>query len=269
MTGTEISTVSSSTGSTSSLPSRTEFHKDDYTHHCHPLYVYPSDILGEIVVVLSIQNFLVKSGVNLRNDMVKLMVLEFKLRKELANISQGSLDIPSYFNKIKQLWDKIASISVRQARICNCDAKGLYQEDEDEQKLYQFLVGLNDTYVQVRSHILLKPTHLVGVAYGLLLNDEKQRIVSAPYQFPSSSTSFYVGVMKQLSSSYQTHISLTTYIPSCLMASTNFADKLISESILYKSCMLSQKMPLVLGKVDNGLYKLFLPPTTSSKHTSH
>jgi len=41
----------------------------------------------------------------------------FELRKEIAHISQGSLDIPSYFNKIKQLWDEIASISVRRARI--------------------------------------------------------------------------------------------------------------------------------------------------------
>ncbi|XP_015164914.1 uncharacterized protein [Solanum tuberosum] len=245
MTGTATSTISSSTGSVSSLPSRTEFHKDDYTHHYHPLYVHPSDILGgslvsvpfdgtcyaswrrTILVTLSVRNKLeFIDGTSLRpssdsplarqwqsveyselaNDVWSELQERygkadgariFELRKELAHISQGSLDIPSYFNKIKQLWDEIASISVRRAMICNCGAKGLYQEDEDEQKLYQFLMGLNDTYVQVRSHILLlKPTPSVGVAYGLLLNNEKQRIVSAPSHFPSSSTSFNVGVTK-------------------------------------------------------------------------
>ncbi|KAH0698601.1 hypothetical protein KY284_012816 [Solanum tuberosum] len=205
MTGTETSTVSSSTGSASSLPSRTEFHKDDYTHPCHPLYVHPSDILGgslvsvpfdgtcyaswrrTILVTLSVRNKLeFIDGTSLRPSSDSPLARQwqseleerygkadgariFELKKELAHISQGSLDIPSYFNKIKQLWDEIASISVRRAKICNCGAKGLYQEDEDEQKLYQFLMGLNDTY----------------------------RTVSAPSHFPSSSTSFNVGVTQQ------------------------------------------------------------------------
>lgn len=165
----------------------------------------------------------------------------------------------------------------------------------------------------------------------------------------------------------QTNISPTTSNPECLMASANFAGKLLAESFMFKSCMLSQvhsflwiidsgasdhmtshkdllsniqalpipvlvslpngykvkvtnkgfltlfphitlhnvlyipsfhynlisvqklvdqldgivyfaktlcalqapsqKMPLVLGKVDNGLYKLLLLPTISSKHT--
>lgn len=42
VTGTDSQPNSSS----SFVPCRIEFHKDDYTHPCHPLYVHPSNILG-------------------------------------------------------------------------------------------------------------------------------------------------------------------------------------------------------------------------------
>ncbi|XP_019224164.1 PREDICTED: uncharacterized protein LOC109205863 [Nicotiana attenuata] len=47
----------------------------------------------------------------------------FELKKELAHISQGSLDIASYFNKIKQLWDEISSISAGRVKVCTCGGK--------------------------------------------------------------------------------------------------------------------------------------------------
>ncbi|XP_075084860.1 uncharacterized protein LOC142168099 [Nicotiana tabacum] len=93
----------------------------------------------------------------------------FELKKELAHISQGSLDIASYFNKIKQLWDEIASYKII---VCTC--RGKATEDE-EKKVYQFLVGLNDTYMQTCSKILMiKPLLSVGNVYNILFSDEKQ-----------------------------------------------------------------------------------------------
>lgn len=50
----------------------------------------------------------------------------FELKKELAHISQGSLNIVFYFNMIKQLWDELASILTRRARSCTCNARLLY-----------------------------------------------------------------------------------------------------------------------------------------------
>ncbi|XP_059288844.1 uncharacterized protein LOC132042266 [Lycium ferocissimum] len=64
----------------------------------------------------------------------------FELKKALAHISQGSLDIASYFTKIKQLWDELASISVHSENRCNCIGGA---KSEEEQKVYQFLMGLN------------------------------------------------------------------------------------------------------------------------------
>ncbi|XP_016463466.2 uncharacterized protein LOC107786491 [Nicotiana tabacum] len=69
----------------------------------------------------------------------------FELKKELTHISQGLLDIASYFNKIKQLWNEIDALSISRVRFCsNCDFKSNYQKDDDVRKAYQFLMGFNN-----------------------------------------------------------------------------------------------------------------------------
>nr|XP_009771115.1 PREDICTED: uncharacterized protein LOC104221698 [Nicotiana sylvestris]XP_016503771.1 PREDICTED: uncharacterized protein LOC107821825 [Nicotiana tabacum] len=68
----------------------------------------------------------------------------FQIRKGLASISQGSSNIASYFNRIKKLWDELAySISYLE---CNFGCKEAFQKLEDEQKMHQFLMGLNEAY---------------------------------------------------------------------------------------------------------------------------
>ncbi|XP_070049893.1 uncharacterized protein [Nicotiana tomentosiformis] len=117
----------------------------------------------------------------------------------LAHISQGSLDIASYFNKIKQLWDEIDALYISRVRSCNnCGFKSDYQKDDDVQKVYQFLMGINDVYVQTRSNIfMIKPFPYVSTVYSILLSDEKQRQVSTYPQFLPTSTSFNAGVSTQ------------------------------------------------------------------------
>ncbi|XP_019231839.1 PREDICTED: uncharacterized protein LOC109212627 [Nicotiana attenuata] len=44
----------------------------------------------------------------------------FELKKEIAHISQGSLDIAAYFNKLKQLWDELVSLSANSDNRCTC-----------------------------------------------------------------------------------------------------------------------------------------------------
>ncbi|XP_070057790.1 uncharacterized protein [Nicotiana tomentosiformis] len=91
----------------------------------------------------------------------------FELKKTLAHISQGSLDIASYFNKIKQLWDEIDALFISRVRSCNnCGFKSDYQKDDDVQK-------------------------------SILLSHEKQRQVSTYPQFFPTSTSFNAEVSKQ------------------------------------------------------------------------
>ncbi|XP_059302335.1 uncharacterized protein LOC132054309 [Lycium ferocissimum] len=121
----------------------------------------------------------------------------FELKKVLASTSQGSLDSASYFNKLKKLWDEFRFMCTDHINTCTCAAKpGLQQEDE-ENKVYQFLMGLNKIYVGVRSNLLMmQPFPSLDAAYNIFLQDERQRLVNFPAQFSPDSASFNVNLNK-------------------------------------------------------------------------
>ncbi|XP_009600622.1 uncharacterized protein [Nicotiana tomentosiformis] len=75
----------------------------------------------------------------------------FEIKKELASVCQGSLDIASYFNKLEKLWDKLGIISSNHAKTCTCAAKAGLQIEEEENRVHQFFMGLNETYINVRA----------------------------------------------------------------------------------------------------------------------
>ncbi|XP_075077343.1 uncharacterized protein LOC142164071 [Nicotiana tabacum] len=59
---------------------------------------------------------------------------------------------------------------------CTCAAKAVIQKEEEDDRLHQFLMGLNETYVSVRSNLLMmQPPPSLDSAYNILLQDERQR----------------------------------------------------------------------------------------------
>ncbi|XP_070019508.1 uncharacterized protein LOC142180715 [Nicotiana tabacum] len=97
----------------------------------------------------------------------------FQIRKEISSISQGSSNISSYFNRIKKLWDELTfSISYPP---CVCGCKEAFQKIEEDQKVHQFLMGLNENYSNVRRNILMmKPLPNIDTVYAILIEDESQ-----------------------------------------------------------------------------------------------
>lgn len=76
---------------------------------------------------------------------------------------------------------------------CVCPIKAKLLKDEEEVRVHQFLMGLSDIYVGVRSNILmmqLLPS--LDNTYNILLQDEKQRQVNHASEFSFESTSFNV-----------------------------------------------------------------------------
>ncbi|XP_009786085.1 uncharacterized protein [Nicotiana sylvestris] len=47
----------------------------------------------------------------------------FEIKRELASTYQGTLDIASYFNKLKKLWDELGVMCTSHANSCVWDAK--------------------------------------------------------------------------------------------------------------------------------------------------
>ncbi|XP_019257643.1 PREDICTED: uncharacterized protein LOC109235846 [Nicotiana attenuata] len=127
----------------------------------------------------------------------------FQIRKEISSISQGSSNIASYFNRIKKLWDELAfSISYPP---CVCGCKEAFQKIEEDQKVHQFLMDLNENYSNVRRNILMmKPLPDIDTVYAILIEDESQTDAktSVP-SFSSESASFSTAVQKPISTGVQ------------------------------------------------------------------
>ncbi|XP_070047115.1 uncharacterized protein [Nicotiana tomentosiformis] len=135
-------------------------------------------------------------GWNWKTCMDNLVGLVYQVKKVLASISQGSMSIPEYYARIKSIWDELSTLSVHSDSHCTCGGGRLdIQKREEDQRLYQFLMGLNEIYGNARTNLLIMshfPT--IKKAYSLLLNDERQReIQPPPFHFKSESVSFSVG----------------------------------------------------------------------------
>ncbi|XP_055814449.1 uncharacterized protein LOC129884121 [Solanum dulcamara] len=117
----------------------------------------------------------------------------FQLQKELNALTQGNLIISTYFIKMKSLWDELDAMNTFSACVCECKcgAKEKTVKAHQDERLLQFLMGLNETFIGVRSNILLSsPLPTIGQAYSLVIQDEKQREIHATPNYPGESSSF-------------------------------------------------------------------------------
>nr|XP_025888954.1 uncharacterized protein LOC112942267 [Solanum lycopersicum] len=97
-----------------------------------------------------------------------------------SNAAQFWLDLQERFDKLKDLWDEFDSIVPPPS--CECVRSKDYSYNMGRQKLLQFLMGLNESYAQARSQILmLNPQPSVNQCYAMIVHDESQRALSGEY----------------------------------------------------------------------------------------
>ncbi|KAL2230502.1 UNVERIFIED_CONTAM: hypothetical protein Sindi_1644600 [Sesamum indicum] len=96
--------------------------------------------------------------------------LEYRLKKELGALTQGSLTLSNYFGKLKKLWDELACITYTPK--CTCGAAKETSEIEEHDQTIQFLMGLNDVY----DHAYKKPEFQKSLQKNRNLQDKRQLI---------------------------------------------------------------------------------------------
>ncbi|XP_057994403.1 uncharacterized protein LOC131174666 [Hevea brasiliensis] len=100
----------------------------------------------------------------------------YQIKWEINSFSQANLPLMVYFTKVNKLRDELSCL--RKFPVCTCSVAKVVADIEEEDKLIQFLMGLNDNYEHVRSQILLHdPLPVVNKAYSMILSVEKQREV--------------------------------------------------------------------------------------------
>lgn len=101
----------------------------------------------------------------------------YHLHKNIATTVQGNDTIPSYFSRLRNLWDEFASIIPHP---CYCFGSKDFSLHLKRQKLMQFLMGLNETYDQSCSQILMiEPIPTINKAYAMLIERESQRSIGS------------------------------------------------------------------------------------------
>ncbi|KAF7151476.1 hypothetical protein RHSIM_Rhsim02G0004200 [Rhododendron simsii] len=101
----------------------------------------------------------------------------FQIKKAITSHSQSSTSVSTYYTKLKSLWDELSSY--QNPPTCSCGGMRVFNEQQDQDRIMQFLMGLNDTYSGILGHILvMNPLPTVRKAYSLIIQEEKQRELS-------------------------------------------------------------------------------------------
>lgn len=81
----------------------------------------------------------------------------YQLQKEISDLSQGTLNITRYYTKMKKLLEGFNNLNAQALCncTCTCGAKENIPKAEQDRRLIQFLMGLNEVYTVVRGSILM------------------------------------------------------------------------------------------------------------------
>lgn len=124
----------------------------------------------------------------------------FGLRRELAQVSQGTLSVTSYCTKFKTLTDEPDCMSAKPKCTCTtytCAVNSRLDTYDQSLHLIQFLMGLSDQFTHVRGQILLmKPIPSLSQCYNMLLQEESQRYSSNGSGFVSGNVDMSVKYTK-------------------------------------------------------------------------
>ncbi|KAK3021290.1 hypothetical protein RJ639_047281 [Escallonia herrerae] len=113
----------------------------------------------------------------------------YQIQKSLASFSQGTITISTYFTKLKGLWDELDTYRA----LPTCNQMKAHDEQREEDRLMQFLMGLHDTHNIVRTNILMmSPLPNVRQAYSLVIQEETQRQMT-----PESTENFSIATAIQ------------------------------------------------------------------------
>ncbi|KAL9674934.1 hypothetical protein QQ045_003133 [Rhodiola kirilowii] len=102
---------------------------------------------------------------------------KFSIKKNLHNLMQGDQDIASYYDRLSKYWQELESIRRTKTSSIHDDCAKCRENarERDEDKVIQFLMGLNEVYSYVKTHILaLGQLPDMDVVYDMLITEEAQ-----------------------------------------------------------------------------------------------
>ncbi|KAF5442390.1 hypothetical protein F2P56_035053 [Juglans regia] len=109
----------------------------------------------------------------------------FQLKKTLASLLQDHDSVSVYYGKLKTLWDELSIYDP--IPVCNCGTMKTLLDRYQRDCVFQFLMGLHDTYSNVRDQImLLDPLPAVTKVFSLIQQQEHQHQLISHSPSPDS-----------------------------------------------------------------------------------
>ncbi|KZV30418.1 hypothetical protein F511_13002, partial [Dorcoceras hygrometricum] len=100
----------------------------------------------------------------------------FQIKRLLADLHQGAMDINSYYTKMRILWDELKNF--QPISVCRCGAMKEWLDYQNQECAMRFLMGLNDSCAQIRAQILLmNPLPTISKIFSLAVQKERQRSI--------------------------------------------------------------------------------------------
>ena len=92
---------------------------------------------------------------------------------------QGDSTVTTYFTRLQALWDQLLNFRPLPCCTygkCSCGVNDKITNFQHQDSLMQFLNGLNDSYAQVRTQILImEPIPSIDKAFSMVIQGEMQR----------------------------------------------------------------------------------------------
>ncbi|XP_073152734.1 uncharacterized protein [Henckelia pumila] len=100
----------------------------------------------------------------------------YQIKRYLSELQQGSMDVTSYYTRLRTLWDELRDYQPNS--VCNCGSTKEWVNYQNQECVMQFLMGLNESYAQVRAQILMsEPLPIITKKISLVVQEERQRSI--------------------------------------------------------------------------------------------
>ncbi|PWA98525.1 hypothetical protein CTI12_AA018280 [Artemisia annua] len=124
---------------------------------------------------------------------------KYKLNKDTYEISQSGGSISEYYTKMKCVWEELDNVNVLPTISVTPEISVFLtalNQHKEEQRLFQFLNGLDEHYGNLRSQLLLMtPLPNVQSACSMLQQEESQRVLFGANSYESTAL-YSKGVVK-------------------------------------------------------------------------
>ncbi|KAJ3684390.1 hypothetical protein LUZ61_013554 [Rhynchospora tenuis] len=105
-----------------------------------------------------------------------------QLKSDIAAAKQQGQSVVAYYTRLKGMWDELSSyikVPTCTCKGCTCNVTAEFLKEKEEEKVHQFLMGLEDTiFGTVRTNILgMDPLPNLSRVYSMVVQEERHRTV--------------------------------------------------------------------------------------------